>query len=150
VTSFALDAPPVATTSRAKAGCVIRLIAYILDNILLMLIMFVTGFGIGAAAGLTPLEVVDAAWQAMAFVALFYYISFWAMIGGTPGKLMLGLRVVGQDGGVDGIGWGRAFLRMFGYWLSNLILYLGFIWITIDKDKQGWHDKIAGTYVVHV
>jgi hypothetical protein len=89
----------------------LRLIACILDNILLMLIMFVTGFGIGAVAGMTPLEILDAAWQAMAFVGLFYYISFWAMIG---------LRVVGRDGEIDGIAWGRAFLRMFGFWLSNL------------------------------
>jgi uncharacterized RDD family membrane protein YckC len=63
---------------------------------------------------------------------------------------LLGLRVVGRDGEIDGIGWGRAFLRMFGVWLSNLGFYLGLIWIAIDKDNQGWHDKIAGTYVVHV
>jgi hypothetical protein len=65
----------------------LRLIACILDNFLLMLIMFVTGFGIGLVAGMTPLEILDAAWQAMAFVGLLYYVSFWAMIGGTPGKL---------------------------------------------------------------
>ncbi|MBI5649101.1 MAG: RDD family protein [Chloroflexi bacterium] len=31
---------------------------------------------------------------------------------------------------------------------SGFVFALGFIWILFDTDKQGWHDKIAGTYVV--
>ncbi|HNR59128.1 MAG TPA: RDD family protein [Methanothrix sp.] len=32
------------------------------------------------------------------------------------------------------------------YWQPNL---LGYIWVLFDKKRQGWHDKIAGTYVVN-
>ncbi|WP_141737159.1 RDD family protein [Marinobacter sp. X15-166B] len=32
--------------------------------------------------------------------------------------------------------------------LSALPLCLGFIWVGVDKRKQGWHDKLAGTVVV--
>jgi len=38
--------------------------------------------------------------------------------------------------------------RYFGYYVSGLILALGFIWIAFDKRKQGWHDKLAGTLVI--
>jgi uncharacterized RDD family membrane protein YckC len=34
--------------------------------------------------------------------------------------------------------------------ISGLILDLGYLWILIDENKQGWHDKIADTYVVRV
>jgi uncharacterized RDD family membrane protein YckC len=26
---------------------------------------------------------------------------------------------------------------------------LGFLWIVFDEEKQSWHDKVAGTVVVH-
>ena len=32
--------------------------------------------------------------------------------------------------------------------LSVFILFIGFFWIGWSSDKQGWHDIIAGTYVV--
>ena len=41
-----------------------------------------------------------------------------------------------------------AFLRYLGYVISAIPLFLGFIWIAFDKQKQGFHDKIAGTFVV--
>lgn len=27
---------------------------------------------------------------------------------------------------------------------------LGFLWIACDRKRQGWHDKIAGTYVIDI
>jgi hypothetical protein len=53
--------------------------------------------------------------------------------------------VVGEDG--KPITWGRALLRYFGFILSALVLSIGFLWIAFDKKRQGWHDKIARTYV---
>jgi uncharacterized RDD family membrane protein YckC len=32
--------------------------------------------------------------------------------------------------------------------ISGIVLLLGYAWVLIDKKRQGWHDKIAGTYVV--
>ena len=32
--------------------------------------------------------------------------------------------------------------------ISALVLSLGFLWILIDKENQGWHDKLMSTYVV--
>jgi uncharacterized RDD family membrane protein YckC len=44
---------------------------------------------------------------------------------------------------------GLAFLRWVGYIVSGVFLYVGFLWVAWDGRKQGWHDKIAGTLVVH-
>ncbi len=43
---------------------------------------------------------------------------------------------------------GRLVARYFGYFVSMIPLFLGFIWVGIDSKKQGWHDKMAGTVVV--
>ncbi len=75
---------------------------------------------------------------------------FWALYlfanGTTPGKRTLGLWVIKEDGSSAG------FFRMLGRetigkWLSALVLLMGYIWILIDKDRQGWHDKLVGSYV---
>ena len=39
-------------------------------------------------------------------------------------------------------------VRYFGYYISTIPLFLGLIWVGIDKRKQGWHDKLAGTAVI--
>jgi uncharacterized RDD family membrane protein YckC len=79
-------------------------------------------------------------------VHVLYDIGFWLLAGQTPGKRVLGLRVVRTDG--TRLRFGNALRREIGYLVSS-ILYLGFLWILIDKRRQGWHDKIAGTIVVY-
>ena len=39
-------------------------------------------------------------------------------------------------------------LRYLCYYVSSIPLFLGILWVGIDKRKQGWHDKIAGTVVI--
>ena len=75
-----------------------------------------------------------------------YFTYFHGISGQTPGKRMLGLRVV-QTGG-ERMTPGIAFLRWVGYIISKAPLFLGFIWAAFDGRKQGWHDKIAGTFVI--
>ena len=43
---------------------------------------------------------------------------------------------------------GRAFLRNVGFGISALVLGIGLLWVAFDPNKQGWHDKMADTYVV--
>ena len=75
-----------------------------------------------------------------------YFIYFHGVTGQTPGKKLLGLRVARTDG--EPMTFGIAFLRWVGYIISKLPFFLGFIWVAFDGRKQGWHDKIAGTYVI--
>jgi uncharacterized RDD family membrane protein YckC len=74
-------------------------------------------------------------------------VWFWRYCGATPGKLAVGVKIVdAQTGSAPSTG--RLVLRLVCYLLSALPLYLGFLWVALDRRKQGWHDKIAGTVVV--
>ncbi|MHB8488495.1 MAG: RDD family protein [Candidatus Dormibacteria bacterium] len=80
-------------------------------------------------------------------VELGYFVILWSRFGGTLGQRMLGLHVVDAATGRN-IGIGRAVGRFVGYVISGIALYIGFIWVAFDPQKQGWHDKIASTFVV--
>jgi uncharacterized RDD family membrane protein YckC len=74
-------------------------------------------------------------------------LFFWTLTGQTPGMTLMGLRVVTTDGHYVSLG--RSVRRLIGYFVSALVLWLGFLWILVDDRRQGWHDKIAGTCVVY-
>ena len=82
----------------------------------------------------------------LVLVSIVYNATFWWVSGQTPGKRVLGLRVIRKDG--TRLRLGNALRRQIGYWISS-IFYLGFIWILFDNKRQGFHDKIAGTIVVY-
>jgi len=74
-------------------------------------------------------------------------IAFWVWKSATPGKMILKLRIVdAQTGGKPSTG--QFIGRYLGYYVSILPLMLGIIWVGLDKRKQGWHDKLAGTVVI--
>lgn len=76
-----------------------------------------------------------------------YFVGFTATCGQTPGKRIMGLRIVNEDG--TPVDWSTAANRFFiGYSISILPLGLGFYWALVDKNNQAWHDKIAGTLVI--
>ncbi|OGP86502.1 MAG: hypothetical protein A2Y95_07915 [Deltaproteobacteria bacterium RBG_13_65_10] len=77
--------------------------------------------------------------------SLYRPICHWRW-GKTIGKKLLGLRLVGTDG--ERISLVRAFARDLALLLSFLPLGLGFLWVAWDSQKQAWHDKLAGTYVL--
>jgi uncharacterized RDD family membrane protein YckC len=85
---------------------------------------------------------------ALALVAsIFYWGKFEGERGQSPGKKALGIRVVHQHTGRP-IGFGRAVGRMFARYLSSQVLYLGYLWMLWDDNKQTWHDKIVSSIVV--
>ena len=67
--------------------------------------------------------------------------------GVTPGKGLMGVRVIRRDG--EGLSFLRSLLRLFGYWVSTLLSGLGYLWIAIDNRREAWHDKIARTAVIY-
>jgi uncharacterized RDD family membrane protein YckC len=64
--------------------------------------------------------------------------------GQTPGKQIMGIRVVSMDGGP--VGDVSAALRYVGYYLNTIVLFLG--WILAIVTGRGFHDYIANTQVV--
>ena len=79
-------------------------------------------------------------------VNISYIVGFWAWRGQTPGKMLLNIKLIRTDG--SNISLGYALLRYLGYIVSGIALGIGFLWIAFDPRKQGWHDKIADTYVI--
>ena len=80
-------------------------------------------------------------------IACVYWIFGWMFIGGTAGKMLMGLHVVGPDG--SRVGFWRSLRRVIGYFISALALGLGFLWVIINKRHHSWADKLAGTSVVY-
>ena len=79
-------------------------------------------------------------------VALAYFAGMWAWKATTIGGIVLGLKVARLDG--QPLTFVIALVRGLAAGFSVVVLFLGFLWIIWDKDKQGWHDRIAGTVVV--
>jgi len=75
-------------------------------------------------------------------------ILFWTFRGATPGKMLVKARIV-KVGTLEKPSTAQLTGRFFAYLVSFFPACLGFLWIAFDKRKQGWHDKLAGTIVVH-
>jgi len=74
-------------------------------------------------------------------------IIFWSYKSATPGKMITKLKIVDAVTGEKPTT-KQFLLRYIGYYISSIPLFLGILWVGIDKRKQGWHDKIAGTVVI--
>jgi uncharacterized RDD family membrane protein YckC len=83
----------------------------------------------------------------MLVVSVFYWGHYEGRRGASPGKKAVGICVVRQETGLP-IGFGRAVGRVFAQYLSSQVLYLGYLWMLWDDNKQTWHDKIVGSIVV--
>jgi uncharacterized RDD family membrane protein YckC len=151
----------------AYAGFWIRVVATIIDSIIVgvpFLILFFVAEGSalraysdcvnntagpGLVAGICSSSLGSIAyWELIGFaVEIAYFVILWSKFGATLGQRMLGLHVVDAATGRN-IGVGRAIGRFVGYVISGIALDIGFIWVAFDARKQGWHDKIASTFVV--
>jgi len=130
------------------AGFWIRFLASLLDSILLLLVivpLLVMFYGPGVFfVTESPGLAYNLINYALPIIAV---IIFWQYKSATPGKIMMGIYIVDAQT-LKHPAFGKLVLRYFGYYLSILPLMLGFIWVAIDKRKQGFHDKIAGTLVI--
>lgn len=77
---------------------------------------------------------------------LVYFVGFNAGFGGTPGKLVLGLRVLRANG--DRLTFGRALLRLCSALLTVCSFGIGFILVAFTPEKRALHDLLADTRVV--
>jgi len=80
------------------------------------------------------------------FPAVFV-IVFWLYKSATPGKMILGLKVVHSDTG-EPLSLGQSIGRYLGYFVAMIPLFIGIFWVLFDKKKQGWHDKLVKSVVI--
>ena len=115
-----------------------RFIAIFIDGVILGVISgLLVGFGREAGGGLSFL------------VGLVYYWYFLTrQEGQTPGKKLMNIKVIKTDG--SALTDSDAILRYIGYTINSVVIMLGWIWAFFDENQQGWHDKIAKTYVIKV
>jgi uncharacterized RDD family membrane protein YckC len=143
-----------------KGGFWIRFLAFAIDNVIIYFISLLL-LAIGAlAVGVTYSpgegdyferlgEIIPFPYSLTVIImTMVYYTYFIGSIGQTIGKLICHIKVVQTNG--EPLSYGQAFLRWVGYLASGIFLSFGFFWIAVDPNRQGWHDKIADTYVVRV
>jgi uncharacterized RDD family membrane protein YckC len=134
LSAAAAAVPPHFTAALPRAGFWVRMGALLLDVVLVgfalsLLHPFGHGFG--------DFHVV---------VLAIYGAVMWKLRGTTVGGIVFDLHVVRVDG--RPVDWETAIVRALGCFLSLCVVFLGFIWIAFDPNRQAWHDKIAGTVVV--
>ena len=132
---------PQTAEDAPKAGFWMRVLAYIIDGLIIALPSIALGSvvlhaGKPGQAGINFL------------IELTYFVYFWSSYGKgqTIGMQLLHMKVVKTDGSLLSVT--GALLRFVGLIISSIPFCLGLIWVGIDAKKQGWHDKIAGSYVV--
>jgi uncharacterized RDD family membrane protein YckC len=140
------DVPPTAVL--AYAGFGVRFGALLSD----LLIFWISGrFLRGAIGSVLPDPMVLGRFRLSTVVLA---VLFWAylvlttgVIGGTLGKRAFGLRVVSKDFGRPD--WATVLFReVIGRIIVAGLFFVGYLWVAVDRRKQGWHDKIADTFVV--
>ncbi len=157
-----MSAPTFGTTASGTglnyAGFGPRLIAYFIDGVILLALsllpLLVAVFSLypsfrdGTNPSSISMLIASACGLIMSLAGLGYQLYFVGVKGATPGKRIMKLKVVLQDGQYP-IGYGKAFLRLIGYAISGMICYIGFLMILFDKEQhRGLHDRIAGTVVI--
>jgi uncharacterized RDD family membrane protein YckC len=131
-----LSADGTATVTSARAGFWRRFAAAFIDGILLSIVSGILQAILGKAGGGLGL-----------LVAIAYYTYFHGSTGQTPGDSALSIRIVDKDTGRP-IGYGRAFVRWLVSIVSAIVIFLGYLWMLWDGEKQCWHDKAANNVVV--
>ena len=137
---FGGESPRPSGPSGPRAGFWWRFAAVLIDGILFTIITI-------------PLRITldDALYTATStlLVVAYYVLLEGGPRGQTIGKMAVGIRVFDLARGGP-IGYGRAFIRYLGRYLSFFVFLLGYLWMLWDKEKQTWHDKLAGSVVVPV
>jgi len=154
-------------TQHAYAGFWMRLLASIIDGVLLgivniiILVPFLGLVGLTAAAHASDVDMDSAGAGLMIALLSTYLVSMLAVAvagwlyfalmessarGATLGKMALGLRVVDLNG--NRIGFGKASGRYFGKIVSSAIFGIGYIMAAFTQQKQALHDIMAGCLVL--
>jgi uncharacterized RDD family membrane protein YckC len=140
-------------TIRYPAGAFTRLLAYVVDTLAISALLagavslFTYLADLFLTKDLHPTRGAGEWWGVVAAAVTFGY--FWlsvAATGRTPGKALLGLRVVRRNG--DAVGGRAAFVRALVFPFS-FVLGLGFVGVVGGRSRRALHDVAAGTVVVY-
>ncbi len=135
------------------AGFWTRVVAYLIDSLLLITVQSVLSLLINLTIGMLGIAtdgdpaINTVIWLFGAVLSISYAVFFTGYCGQTPGKMALRIKVIRSDG--SPINYARAALREVpGKFISSILFGIGYLMVAFDSRKQGLHDKIADTYVV--
>jgi uncharacterized RDD family membrane protein YckC len=131
-----------------KAGFWMRVSALIIDEIILVILTYIL---LQIIKSLISVELVHSLWFIIFFYELLdynYYTLFWVFGGQTPGKKILKTKLIKVDG--SNFTYKDAFIRYWSWMIGVALLGIGYVWIAFHKNKQGWNDIAAGTYVIRL
>lgn len=135
---------------------ILRLVALIIDGILLAIVAGIIGFILALATFFSGgLAFFYAGWGFVTFsflwgiLAVLYYMILDTYWGATLGKRFLGLRVQTMNG--DKVPFDKAFIRNISkiFWPFLILDWLIGI-VTPGDKRQKYTDRIAGTVVVQI
>jgi uncharacterized RDD family membrane protein YckC len=155
-TAFQSTAPLV-TAYVEYASFFRRFVASIIDSIVFSIAL---GGGLGFIIGLFTGIVYnqappDALFESTQFTILFTLVMWvliiilWGKYGATPGKMMLGCKIVDAKTLAPPT-YKQWIIRLLGYYLSAIILFIGYLTPLFSRRNQALHDMIAGTVVIKV
>jgi uncharacterized RDD family membrane protein YckC len=133
------------------AGLVSRALAYAVDAVFVnlgftafaALVTFAYTTFVGGGEGGTSLAIAvgSTAWLA---IGSLYLLTFWSLVGQTPGMRFLGIRLNEQR-----LRPGRSLRRLFGLYLSVVTFGIGFLGVVFREERRGWEDRFSGTAVLY-
>jgi uncharacterized RDD family membrane protein YckC len=142
------------TTSMQYGTFWLRFAARFIDGILIWLVEMAILVGAGATLALlfhkqmsnpnTPIFLLI--YPVLFFVSIGYSVYFVGKYGATPGKMMLGMKIVTSTG--EPLSYARALGRFFAEMISALTCYIGYIMAAFDEESRALHDRICDTRVV--
>jgi uncharacterized RDD family membrane protein YckC len=139
-------ATPVSAGAIKYAGFWIRVVAYIIDVVILGMGLWIIALpfqrspeeGGGTSAIGAILQIV---------LGFLYMPVLWSSpMQATIGQRICGLRLIRPGG--NRISFARGIARMLAMILSGMLLCIGYLMVAFTECKQGLHDMLAGTYVV--
>ena len=139
----------VSKEHRQHAGFWVRMVASIIDSVLMLMLTLPILYLIYGDAYFDSTALVQGGGDFFIsyLLPIGVIILFWIYKSATPGKIALSIIIVDEKtGGKPSIN--QYVIRYICYYVSLIPLGLGFIWVALDDKKQGWHDKMAGTVVI--
>ncbi|HNU10856.1 MAG TPA: RDD family protein [Rubrivivax sp.] len=124
-------------------GPLARLLALAIDAAWLLGVSLPWIWWISAPGRLEPAW----AWLGVVVLLSLAALPFWLCLGGTPGQLLLGQRLV-DDRGAPRLLWRQVLLRWASAWLTLASLLYAPLWRDGGRRTRAWHERMSGTALV--
>ena len=151
---------PASTKIAKPGGLLPRLIALIVDSLILLVILFpimslwasqLAPARLDAGASHSTIDTLRGSLSlqlTLILLQVFYFAGSWTIMAATPGQLLMSLRVT--DANAAGIGFMRALFRYVLFSLFLVLAPVSALMVAVGKQKRALHDLLAGTYVIQV